>query len=99
TIIGTVTITNSADVTALAPYRCIIGDLVINVSPSLATVSLPHLEQIGGNVLEHTPTSLDLPALISVDDGLLLIGPSIDLPALTTVGDDGLTVTQGVASL
>jgi hypothetical protein len=85
-----VAIRSSADVTALAGVRVITGTLRIQLT-SLATVSLPRLEHVGGSleVLDNPRlTRLALPALREVDGDLVLTSDgltTVDCPALQRV--------------
>ncbi len=63
---GSHTIQNSFDAEFIAPYTCIIDDLTIN-APGLASLDLPNLKTIGGNLTVRETDLQDLDGLTNLE--------------------------------
>ena len=92
TLQGSFEVTNALDVETLRGFDSITGDLTIR-APGMATVELPELLSVGGDlVVHHNPTLLALRfAALETVGGAVTIEASevldrIDLPALSAVG-------------
>jgi hypothetical protein len=94
---GSAAIEKESDVTALEPYNCIAGTLVV-YDATLTSLELPHLETIRGDLLltplnggDHYLTNLDLSSLVSVEGDVSIVDhyslENLDgLSGLTSVG-------------
>lgn len=97
-VVGGVTLREAAEATALTPYPCITGSLVVDTE-ELTHLELPNLQAIGGSLYvggtgepEENPwlTKIDLPALTSIGGGLHIhenrLLAELNLPVLENVG-------------
>ena len=82
---GSFTLQSSLDVSTIAPYCEITGNLMVNAA-GLSTVALPNLRKLGGTLdVQSTLTSLDLHALESAGT-VMAFADVINLSSLTSCG-------------
>jgi hypothetical protein len=100
---GSYTITNVLDITVLAPYTCVTGDVMVDEARGLTSIDLPNLTSVGGLFIRTNDalSNLRFSALTSVG-GNLIIGTNDALTSLnglsnlTSVGGD-LDVSSNTA--